>query len=932
MRIPQATYRLQFNKFFNFNDAKNIVTYLSELGISDIYASPILKARTGSMHGYDFISSKELNPELGSEEDFEILSEEVKKNNMGWLQDIVPNHMACDSQNHMLMDILESGKNSVYYNFFDIEWDHAYESIKGRLLIPFLGDYYSRVLENGEITLKYDENGFSINYYSSRFPLYIESYYEILSYKHNRLKKKMDKVNTDYTKFLGVLYMLKNLASKDDLEERFDQVKFVKNILWELYSTNDEIKKFIDKNVELFNGNPEKKESFDLLDKLLSDQLFRLSYWKVANEEINYRRFFCVNELISLRIKEKEVFENIHNLIFKLIEKGNITGLRIDHIDGLNDPKQYLTNLRNKLPETYLVSEKILEFKEHLPDDWDVQGTTGYDFMIYLNNLFCKSANEKKFTEIYQEFTDLKVDYEELVYNNKLVMIERYMTGDIDNLAHLLKKIANKYRHGNDITLHGIKNALIEIMSLFPVYRTYASAENFMDYDYTYVIETVKKAIEKNPSLFYEFNFIKHFLTYDVNDHLSEDEKSDRINFIMRFQQFTGPLMAKGFEDTFLYIYNRLISLNEVGGKPEKFGISPDDFHEYIHDRNLHWCHTMNATSTHDTKRGEDVRARINVLSEIPEEWESKIKIWSELNKKYKKSAGRRKYPDSNDEYLIYQAIIGSFPFYETEYSDFINRTKEYILKSIKEAKIYTGWIKPDLVYEEACTNFVEAIMTDRESDFMKDMLNFQKKIAYYGCFNSLSQTLVKITCSGIADFYQGSELWDLNFVDPDNRRSVDFGKRLVYLSDIKNKESDDSDNLIKQLIADKADGKIKLFLIYKLLQARKTFYDTFENGKYVPLHAEGDFHDNIIAFARVARENICITVAPRFYTELLKEGEDNFNEKAWGNTKLILPDDFPENWKNFITSETIKDKGKISLNSLFKKFPVSLLIGDTSY
>jgi (1->4)-alpha-D-glucan 1-alpha-D-glucosylmutase len=928
MKIPTATYRLQFSHTFGFNQARVIASYLSELGISDIYASPVLKARKGSSHGYDNVAPDELNPELGTLEDFTKLAEEVKNCDLGWLQDIVPNHMACDSQNRMLMDVLESGKNSVYYHFFDIEWNHAYESIKGRLLIPFLGDYYSRALENGEIDLKYDENGFSINYFNSHFPLNIESYLNVLTYKINRVQKRLGNENPDFIKFLGILYVLKTLSSKEELEERFGQVKFVKNILWELYSGNEEFRKFIDKNLESFNGEPGNPKSYDMLDKLLTEQLYRLSYWKVASDEINYRRFFSVNELISLKVEEKEVFDYIHRYIFELIGAGKITGLRIDHIDGLNNPTKYLKDLRDQQGDIYTIVEKITELNEKLPEEWPIQGTTGYEYLNHLNGIFCETANEEKFSEIYLEFSGFHTDYEELIYQDKKIMIDNHMTGDIDNLAHLLKRISSRYRYGSDITLYGIKKALIEIMSYFPVYRTYIIPENFETADYTYTRKSVRKALARNPALYHELNFIEHFLTYSATDHFTDQEKEDRVQFIMRFQQFTGPLMAKGFEDTALYIYNRLISLNEVGGKPGKFGITLEEFHNFNSGRAKHYPNTLNATSTHDTKRGEDIRARLNVLSEIPAEWQKKIKYWSGLNKGLKKSFGKKKYPDCNDEYLLYQTIIGAFPYYENDYPDFIHRVKEYMIKAVREAKVYTEWIKPDSEYENACLDFLGGILTGfDESDFMKDLLAFQKKIAFYGAFNSLSQVLLKMTSPGVCDFYQGSELWDLSMVDPDNRRFVDFEKRKVYLEELKNKEKHNILMLLTELLNHKEDGKIKMFLVYRSLNLRREYPALFSFGEYIPLSVTGKFKNNVIAFARKHRKNYSITVAPRFYTQLIKEGEVTFGENAWQNTCIILPPDFPSDWTDIVTSQPLQCKGKISLNSALKHFPVALAV-----
>lgn len=928
MKIPASTYRIQMNYKFTFNQTKNIVSYLRDLGVSDIYASPILRSVKGSSHGYDSLSAVELNPELGSDEEFASLAETVQNAGLGWLQDIVPNHMACNSQNNILMDILESGKNSIYYNFFDIDWDHTYESIKGRLLIPFLGDFYSNVLERGEIKLSYDQKGFMISYYESQFPVSIDSYAKLLTYKFNRLKKKLGDENPDFIKLLGILYVLKTLSSKDRLEERFGQVKFVKNILWELYQNNDEIRKFLDKNISAFNGEPGNPESFDLLDNLLSEQMYRLSYWKVSNDEINYRRFFCVNQLISLKVEEKPVFNYVHSFIFELMKKGYINSLRVDHIDGLSNPTAYINNIRESYKDTYVAVEKILEFNEDLPEEWDIQGTTGYDFMNKLNGIFCKTDNEEKFSKLYKDFTNLCTTYNDLMYKNKKLMIENHMTGDVDNLAHLLKKISSRYRHGNDITLTRVHNALVEILSLFPVYRTYITPENFLTANYDYIHKTVEQAINKTPDLKHELNFIKHFLTYNPNDHLTDDEKNDRIKFRMRFQQFTGPIMAKGVEDTVLYIYNRLLSLNEVGGKPDKFGLTDDEFHNFNLKKLEKWPNTMNSTATHDTKRGEDTRARINVLSEIPDEWETNIKRWNEINNSKKTLVNQILSPVNNDEYLIYQTLIGTFPFYEGEYSEFVTRIKEYAIKAFKEAKVYTEWIDPNPDYEKACTDFIDKILEDGEDNlFKKELYDFQKKISFYGVFNSLSQTLLKICSPGVTDIYQGAELWDLSMVDPDNRRDVDFEKRKVYLEEIKNKSKNDILKLLTELSHNKEDGKIKLFLTYKALKAKNENIELFQNGEYIPLHAEGKYADHIIAFARKLDGKYVIAITPRFLTEIISPEEYTFAHEVWENTELILPDDFPDQWNDYLSEQDINNGNRLNINNVFLNFPVAMLI-----
>lgn len=930
MRIPIATYRIQFNPSFGFQAAKKIIPYLSELGISDIYASPIFKARKGSTHGYDVVDPNQLNPELARVEDLEGLVRELKNYGMAWIQDVIPNHMAYDYENQMLMDVLENGESSEYFHFFDIEWNHPYESIRGRLLAPFLGRFYGESLEDGEIQLRYHDTGLSVNYYALTFPLKIESYINVLAYKLSTLKRKIGEDHPDFTKLLGILYVLKTLPSREEINERYDQTRFVKRMLWELYSKNQEIKRFVDGNIETFNGKKGTPESFNLLDNLLSEQLFILSFWKVATEEINYRRFFNINELISLRIEDEDVFNHTHSLILKLVDQGKISGLRVDHIDGLYDPTDYLKKLREKAGEIYMVIEKILDLEEELPSFWPVQGTTGYDFLNYVNSIFCERKNQRKFDKIYSAFTGLKISYEDLVCEKKRLIIGKHMAGDVDNLAHLMKGISTRYRHGGDFTLYGLKRAIVEIMTLFPVYRTYVSPEVFSERDYSYLKAAVKTATQSNPGLLYELNFIERFLLLKSRDYLTEEEEKQWVHFVMRFQQFTGPLMAKGFEDTILYVYNRLLSLNEVGGSPNKFGISLEKFHSFNKKRASLWPHSLNTTSTHDTKRGEDVRARINVLSEIPQEWDSNIKGWSRINRRKKRTVNGTNVPDRNDEYFLYQTLVGAFPFDETEYPAFVERMKNYIIKAVREAKVHTAWLKPDEDYEDAYISFVEEILQPSEDNqFLKEFVPFQKKVAYYGIFNSLSQTLIKITSPGVPDFYQGTELWDLNLVDPDNRRPVDFEKRTAFLRDIRDKTQTDVLSLITELFSSKEDGRLKLFLICRALQARNEKAEVFQKGAYIPIEVGGRFKDHVVVLARRYRNAWAITIAPRLLTALMKEGEYPFGQQVWDDTRVVLPKGTPTLWKDIITGEAIKSEGTLPINETLKHFPVALLMGE---
>ena len=925
MRIPTATYRIQFHSGFKFEAAQNIIAYLSELGISDLYASPIFKARAGSTHGYDVVDPTQLNPELGN---FEPLVKEIKNHEMGWVQDIVPNHMAYDSENHWLMDVLENGSESEAFDYFDIEWDQAYDDIKGRILTPMLGNFYGECLENGEIQLQYDEAGLSVNYYSLKLPVRIESYAKFITQNLGHLGRALGRRHPDFIKLLGILYLMKSAPGETKGKERYDQIAFVKGLLWELYTHNPEVKEFVDSNVEFFNGEKGNPESFNLLDNLLKEQFYRLSFWKVGAEEINYRRFFTVNELISVKVQEIKVFHKTHAFINQLVEEGIITGLRIDHIDGLYDPTEYLKRLRDKAGDVYLTVEKILELGEKLPETWPVQGTSGYDFLNYVNGIFCRCESEKSFTDIYTKFTRVESNYEQLSIEKKQLILEKNLAGDVDNLAQILKRIAGQSRLGIDFTMNGLKRTLSEILTLFPVYRTYVNGDGLSEEDRAYIQEVIEEARGRIPLLLNELNFIEKILLLDWEESLTEDQKALRLHFVMRLQQLSGPLMAKGIEDTLFYVFNRLVSLNEVGGNPGKFGITLADFHNFNQEQSKAWAYKMNATATHDTKRGEDVRARLNVLSEVPEEWEKHVKSWSEINRPQKSNVRGKEVPVPNDEYFFYQALIGTYPFDENENATFLERIKDYMLKSVREAKMQTAWLRPDSAYEEGFLGFVEKVLTPSESNqFLKELLPFQKRIADYGIFNSLSQTLLKYTAPGVPDTYQGTEFWDLSMVDPDNRRPVDYEQRISVLKDIKQKSQTDNLKLIDELMSTKKNGKIKLFITHKVLQARKEQLEVFQKGEYLPLEVVGKFKDHIVAFARSFENTTVIAIAPRFLTSLIAPDENPLGEKVWADTQLQLPQGFSSSWQDIFTGQTLTGNGTIAIAQVLQHFPVALLL-----
>ncbi len=929
MSVPTATYRIQFHPGFGFSAAREIVSYLDGLGVSHLYASPIFSARHGSLHGYDVVDPNRINPELGGFSDLERLISELHAHELEWIQDIVPNHMAFHAENPFLMDVLEMGSDSRYYNFFDIEWDHSFQSIGGRLLAPFLGRSYGESLESGEIKLTYGQEGISVTYYDLAFPLRMDSYLNLFTHRLPALKKKLGEDHPDYIKLLGVLYILKTNPPDEESSEPYDHRKFVKRMLWEIYNRNEDFKEFVDTNIRIFNGTPGHAESFTLLDELLSQQLFRLSFWKVAAEEINYRRFFSINDLISLNVEHEAVFDRVHRLTFDLMDRGMISGLRVDHVDGLYDPALYLQKLREHAPESYLVVEKILGPDEDLPSAWPVQGTTGYDFCNKVNGIFCDTENEKAFSKIYSGVSGFKGSYEDLVRKNKKVIIEEDMAGDVYNLAQLVKGVAGRDRHGSDLTLYGLQRAFKEVLAAFPLYRTYINAQSFATEDREHIEHAIKVVTNRNPALLNELSFIRRFLLLEFPDYVSDDERDQWLRFAMRFQQFTGPLMAKGFEDTTLYEYNRLVSLNEVGGNPHRFGTTVEELHQFNVKRQWTWPHSLNATATHDTKRGEDVRARINVLSEIPQEWESAFRRWNGLNRRKKKRINGINVPDRNDEYFFYQNLLGAFPTDTADYPDFVARMKAYVVKAVREAKVHTAWLKPDTDYEEAFVSFVEAVLDPSERNaFLKELAPLQAKVAHHGAWSSLAQTLLKITSPGIPDFYQGTELWDLSLVDPDNRRPVDFAERIAFLKEIKARWTSDLVEYASELLAAKEDGRVKLFLIRRALSARNLQPDVFSRGEYIPLTTAGKFSRHVVAFARRYGNAWAVIAVPRFTTRLVYETEVPIGRQVWQDTEVILPEGAPGAWTDALTGGHAQGGGSLAMGEMLAHFPVALLVG----
>ncbi|WP_424493509.1 malto-oligosyltrehalose synthase [Salinimicrobium sp. GXAS 041] len=888
MKIPNSTYRIQLSPEFPLEELRKIVDYLEVLGVSTIYSAPLFQAREGSTHGYDVTDPYQINREIGTLENFRLLGELLKKKSMTWLQDIVPNHMAYDGTNPWLRDIFELGPDSRYYNFFDIDWNY-----KGweKVMAPFLGNPLEEVFKNKELKLNFDGEGFSINYYDHSYPASARSYSKILE------KMDLNGWKEKFREFSG------NDMQWKDLKTGFYR----------------EVKDHPVMENKIREALRELNDSEEKIRGVLELQFFKPVHWKETEQEINYRRFFTINDLICLRMEDPEVFDTYHHFILELVKNNLIDGLRIDHIDGLLNPKDYTEKLREAVGDDfYVVVEKILERDEKLPLNWPVQGTSGYDFLAEVNHLFTKAASKDVFTSSYKEITPELIDYEALVFEKKLFILKNRMGGELHNLWLLLKD-SQLIPSGENDEEKWKKNLSI-FLAAFPVYRIYPEKFPLTESQKAVLEQAFQRAVNFKSS---EKDALETLKKIFLGEADKDQEKMFR--FLHRCQQFTGPLAAKGVEDTSFYIFNRLVSHNEVGDSPENFGISIDGFHDKMLQRKEHFPHALNATATHDTKRGEDARMRLNVLSEIPEEWFSKIEEWNNISEKLRKE---KNIPSPNETYFIYQTLIGAMPFDQECDETFETRTKDYLQKVLREAKVHSNWASPNEDYEEGVFQFIEAILKDEE--FRKSFDPFQKKVAHYGVLKSLGQTLIKLTVPGIPDVYQGTEFWDLSYVDPDNRRPVDYDLRKEYITDFRSMEDANLQKELQEFNLNYKNGKVKMYSLFRTLNFRKNQKKLFENGEYLPLEISGEAADNFIAFARRIEHEWCIVVVPVLVTALFQpEGNLIPDANMLKDTFVALPNGAPSKLINIFSKEKIHVQGKIELKELFSIFPVALLKQD---
>jgi len=953
VRVPLATYRLQFNSAFTFRDATAIVDYLHLLGITDAYASSYLRAVPGSPHGYDVADPTRLNPEIGDDASYDAWVDALHRHGMGHILDLVPNHMGiAKASNPWWVDVLENGPSSRYARVFDISWNPIKKELADKVLIPVLGDQYGAVLERGELQLAYEDGAFSVHYYDDRVPIAPDTYPTILAVGLDEWLRDRDH-SPEANELQSVMTAARNLPPRttrtaEEIAIRAREKEVIKRRLAALVHDSAAAKAHVDRAVAILNGERGRPHSFDALDSLLNEQSYRLANWRVASEEINYRRFFDVNQLAAVRMEDPEVFEEVHRFAFELVARGAVSGLRVDHVDGLYAPKDYLERLQARAGEArgaadrphatdhpmYIVVEKILDAGERLPQ-WPVHGTTGYEFAAAVNGLFVDARNEQALDNIYARVIRHKLSFTDLAYDSKKYVMHQTMSGDINSLGHQLNRFSESHRHYRDFTLYSLISTIKEVIACFRVYRTYVTAdEPVADHDRRYILDAIACAKRRGYGMSpLVFDFIARLLLKDTPAD-DPDEASEQANFIGKFQQTTSPVAAKGIEDTAFYVYNRLVSLNEVGGEPTRFGVDPCALHRWMGERQRTWPHALSTTSTHDTKRGEDVRVRIDVLSEIPGAWKAAVTRWRALNRRYRTEYAGRLAPSANEEYLLYQTLVGAYPFaFGTDDAStraaFTGRIVEYMRKAMREAKEHTSWLSPDEEYEKAVIKFIESILDCRRAAaFLQEFEPFQARVARTAISNSLAQLLIKMTAPGVPDFYQGTELWDLNLVDPDNRRPVDYARRRRLLEEIDRGRRERGDAATCAALWDaRTDGRIKLFVTTRALACRAELADVYRRGEYVPVGATGLRRDCLFAFARALDERIAITCVPRLVGSLVPDGAPPLGA-VWGDSRIELPPQAPERWRDAFTGcEIVAEGGSVAASALFERLPIALIV-----
>ncbi len=958
-RVPRATYRLQLHAGFTFTDAIGLVPYLAKLGVSHLYCSPILRARPGSTHGYDVVAHDQLNPELGSPADFDRLVAALHAQGMGLLFDMVPNHVGVHgADNAWWMDVLENGQASAFAEYFDIEWHPVNSDLEGKVLVPVLGDHYGNVLAAGELKLHYeaDAGSFAVRYHEHRFPLDPASYRLVLRRAEAALREAnateaaSEELAAVSAAFTGL--PSRNSSEAADVARRATQKEELKQRLLRLARIQPDVAAALAAAVEGVNAPPG-----DALHAVLEHQAYRLAYWLVASDEINYRRFFDINDLAALRMENEAVFEATHAFAFSLIAQRKVDGLRIDHPDGLFDPAQYFARLQQRYARVigmplgvpgldgrpprplYVLVEKITARHEHVPETWAVHGTTGYRFAAVVNGLFVDPAARARLDRTWRSFSGEEIDFEQAAYEGKRAIMRGTLAAELTVLATELLRIARADRRTRDYTFNTLRQALAEVAACLPVYRSYITAKPSAQ-DRRYIDWAVARATRRSRAADTTiFTFVRQALLGRALGGAPRALGKQVLRFAMRFQQFSSPVAAKGVEDTAFYIYNRLVSLNEVGSDPDMFGFAPSAFHSASADRAQRWPHTMLATSTHDNKRSEDVRQRINVVSEMPGPWRLLLRRWKTLNRLRRRTREGRPAPSRNDEYMLYQTLLGSFPtgeLNEVALDEYRGRIEAYMLKAVREAKEHTSWVSPNEEYENALASFVRALLgRAQHNPFLDDLRVQAATVAWFGALNSLSMTLIKYSSPGVPDLYQGNELMDLSLVDPDNRRPVDYVLRRRLLEEVRDLAQRPGFAPAARALAEHPfDGRAKLLVTWRLLELRRELPALFADGAYEPLDAGGAQSAHVLAYARRHEAGTLVVIAGRLFAKLLSEpGKLPLDAAAWHDTH-VAAGALAEGTRlrNLLTGETVTVRdGRIALAHAFASFPAAALLAHST-
>jgi (1->4)-alpha-D-glucan 1-alpha-D-glucosylmutase len=909
--LPIATYRLQLTAHFNFEKAAEVVPYLKALGITHLYASPFMKARKGSSHGYDVVDHTRLNPELGGEAGFAKLSDALHAHDLGLILDFVPNHVGVHfADNPWWLDMLEWGPASPHAAAFDIDWDQLAYRKRGGVLLPILGLSYGQALEGGEIELRYDadEGSFSCWYYEHRLPIAPERYGEIL----RTVVKEADAEGSDAgQRIVALASNYRGLRHPN----RQEAPRF-KAELKEIAGHAD----IIARGLSAYRAGTERPASTLALHHLLERQHYKLGHWRLASSDINYRRFFDINTLAGLRVEDATTFEAAHLLVRRLIEEGKLQGLRLDHIDGLRDPAQYFQRLRRLIREAngdsrqpfYMVVEKILGEGEALRPFAGIHGTTGYEWMNAIAHLLLDPRGLDPLDEIWRQISNQPPRLAPMLKAAKRRVLETLLTSEFTVLSRLLARIASGHYSTRDFSADSLRQALELYVLHFPVYRTYLTAAGPTEHDRALIDETIERArAEWYAADEGIFDFLRDALTMDLIKPGRPPHSAPRVRrFALKLQQFTGPLMAKSLEDTSFYRYHRLLAVNEVGGDPDAEALSATAFHDMMRTRAREWPHGMTASATHDTKRGEDARARLMALTEIPSEWTSAVARWKLLNAPHVLTSGVMRAPSVGAEYMLYQALLGAWPL-EGADGDFVERIQAYALKAAREGKEQTSWLNPHEAYEAGLQTFIARIL-DRSisAEFMDSLATLARRLALLGALNSLSQLTLKATMPGVPDFYQGTELWDLSLVDPDNRRPVDFAERAALLPSLRRPDWG-------RLTEDWPSGHLKFAWTAHLLTLRTELADVFTHGDYEPLEVSGPHQDHIVAFARRYRNEAAIIAVGRRFAPFTDNG------RTWPKADAF---DGTLNVRGFAVEGIASGQDELPLSELFKDFPATVL------